>query len=227
MSTRTNLIVTIILAIGIVAPVGADTVTHLGNAIDFGDGWRSTNESKATPANSDPDDDDAWGTDGYYTEGLQSLPPYISTVTVLSSGTASGKQPYDDPSQPIGPDVADRNHEWWANNIAEGGNPVTFTITLATAADFVLTVIYDCDSNFGGYGTDEIEVTGPGSFAETTGLTANGTVDYAFFQITGDPGDVFTVVMVGDGTSGTIAAGIGFEAAAAAAATPGTLIYGK
>ena len=43
MSTRTH-IAAIILAIGIVAPVAADSVTHLGNAIDFGDGWRSPDE---------------------------------------------------------------------------------------------------------------------------------------------------------------------------------------
>ncbi len=37
-------------------------------------------------------------------------------------------------------------------------------------------------------------------------------LDYAFFQITGDAADVFTVTMVSGGLSGTTAVGIGFEA---------------
>ena len=222
MSTRI-LIAAIILAIGIVAPVAADTVTHLGNAIDFGDGWRSTNEFKATPANSDPDGDNAWGTDGYYVARgatlASSLPGYITSVTDNRQGLAVDSVLFDDPALPIAPDVSpDLGGAFWQNG------PITFTVTLAQDATFVITVIFDIATSV--YDVNAITVAGPTASDDTTTGTTNDNVDYAFFEVSGNAGQSFTVTC-NHAVANVALAGLGFEAVPAAASTPGTLIYGK
>ena len=212
--TKTTMPLAALAGIALAATsANAATIAHLGNEIDFGDGWRSNDEAK-TNAAFDPDGDDAWGTDGYYTANLTPLlPTYISTVTLDPTTKLSTGPAYDNPSLAIGPGVADLTDVFYANDISvPADNPVSFTITLDSAADFVLTVIYDVSTVLPPYGTGEIEVSGPGgAFAETTGLAANATVDYAFFRLAGDAADVFTVTMVSSGGSGSVAAGIAFE----------------
>jgi len=199
----------------------AATVTHLGNYLSYGDGWRSTGDPDKDGgggvAGSDPDGDNAWGTDGYYIATLPaSLPAYITSVTDTAAGTSTNLAVgYDDPSLAIAASVADRFPIFYSNDVSQSHTPVSFDITLAQAKTYVLTIIHDPTTNLPFYQTDSISVSGPGgAFAQTTGLipASNGDVDYTFFLISGDPGDVFTANMVSGGVSGTISAGIGFEA---------------
>jgi len=171
MSTGTQ-IATIILAIGIVAPVAADTVTHLGNAINYGDGWRSTGDPDKDGgggvANSDPNGDNAWGSDGYYVarDGAvaSSLPIYIASV-IVNTPNISTEVTYDDATLPIAHDVSpDVGGTFWI------GGPVTFTVTLAQDATFVTTVIFDAGTN-PSYYLENITVTGPSATDDTTGLS--------------------------------------------------------
>jgi VCBS repeat-containing protein len=201
----------------------APTVTHLGNEIDFGGGWRSTSVAK-TNSDFDPNGDVAWGSDGYYVGNgsnsvAQSLPSYLTSVTENTShptlSPQDGHLPFDDPTQPIAPAVSDVNETFFSNHAALTHD--IFTITLAQDADFVLSVIYDNNGpgpNDAGYAVSALEVSGPSTSDSTTGLAQNQTIDYAFFRVQGNASDVFTVTTTRSGVSGTMLAGLGFEATA-------------
>jgi hypothetical protein len=208
----------------------AATVSHLGNEIDFGEGWRSTDVAKSNTA-LDPNGDAAWGSDGYFValanpNVASNFPGYISNVTHSTTHPGISPQedvnsiPVDDPRETIGPSVANLQPVFFANH---SGQFSLFTITLGADADFVLTVIYDNQNPGLGtqYDVHAIEVTGPSNSDNVTGLTANNTPDYAFFRIIGIAGDVFTVKTTSDST-GTVVAGLGFEAVAAGAYPPVT-----
>ena len=210
--TKTTLTLATLAGIALAATsANAATIAHLGNYIDYGDGWRSTGDPDKDGgggvAGSDPNGDNAWSSDGYYVANqgalASSLPGYIASVTDNRGGISSDALLFDDPTLSIAPVVsADIGGAFWQNA------PVTFTLTLAQDATFVISVIFDAHTN-PAYYIENIAVAGPGASDDTTGLTNDGTADYAFFEVSGNAGDVFTVT---NGTGFNALAGLGFEA---------------
>ena len=206
--------------------------------------WRTTSVVK--PAAFDPNGDNAYGTDGYFvfygTDGslytgspatgdegamhgspvaISDLPDYISSVEIGSSinyqVSSYVNSDLDDPSQPIGADVADFDKTNWAfaTTSANGLYDNVFTITLAQDATFMLNVITGTDGAPYYAGATGVMVTS-GSVSAKSGdiINANdGNPDHTFFQLSGKQGDTFTVACMSsiDGTVPTVT-GIGFEA---------------
>ena len=190
----------------------AAAISHLGNYINYGDGWRSTGDPDKDGgggvANSDPNGDNAWGSDGYYVARASavasSLPAYITSVGDNRLGI-SNEVTYDDATLAIANDVADAPGVAFLN-----ATPLIFTFTLAQDATFVLTAIFDTATT-PSYYVEGITVDGPTASDDTTGLSGDETVDYAFFEVSGEAGDVFTVT-VANSNSNYAMSGLGFEA---------------
>lgn len=214
----------VLVAFAVLAQPAVAGIIALGVDEDLGASWRSTSIPKY--AQFDPNADNAYGNDGYYVytgDGttnalLSSLPAYISSVTALGVPEGGTDRPFmDDPTQAIAGTVSDvRVGMWYKNVAANSGYHSMFTITLAQPADFVLTTILDTHPATSYYDSNAIKVTGSGNAsAELTGLTTNcengkNLQDYAFFAISGNTGDVFTVSM--NAVAGGIAsAGVAFE----------------
>ncbi len=220
------LVLTFVLGLLLAAaqPVTAYTITDLGIDVDRGGAWRSTSVDK--PDAFDPNGDNAYGTDGYYCYGIpsdggglqeiQSLPSYIASLTTHGSFHNNNYPKIDDPSKPIAPSVADMT-DTGMRYIGSTSYYEFFTFELADSVDFVVTTIIDDHSSLGLYRPRAVKVTGPGgTSAELAGLDAptiaNGTLDYVFFQISGDAGDTFGVSLLSGGTYGVTVTGLGFEA---------------
>ena len=227
------LIVVLAAAVVAVQPAVAGPISFLGVATDLGAEWRSPSVTKV--AAYDPNGDNVYGTDGYYVAGsetsgtngaaglIASLPKYIDSLGTnsLSTYMTASYANLDDPSK--APDsygnVADLPETGLWYSTATGYANV-FTITLAQDKKFVLTTILDTSSSTWGWGISAIKVTGPSGTVEHTGMAAaNDIADYAFFQIDGKAGDVFTVAISGGigGTDGKTAvspssSGVAFEA---------------
>ncbi len=217
----------LVAVVALAQPAAATTITALGAQGDFGPGWRSTDVTKT--AAYDPNHDGAYGSNGYYYVTYNdewtgqvvksSLPAFLDGDVAVASGYYlwGGNSDFDDPSQPIGPSVADIRSCVFANDgIAADTYSDALHFTLATQSDFVLTVILDGrpESNWDADRVDSVKVTGPGSSSsEVSGLDAyfGNTFDYAFFRIRGNAGDTFTVSLRGPDTSRMIT-GLGFEA---------------
>lgn len=213
----------------------AAVVTALGVDTNLGEGWRSTGVTKASYA--DPNGDKVYGSDGYYVAGytagsslpatggvnppiLSSLPSYITSVTPdvnLTRYFDSGYAALDDPTQSISAAVANlsgTNPSPAAQNATGvwffNGNHDFLTFQLAATSEFVLTVILDA-----GNSTASVTVSGPGGATDTLAETSDGNPDYAFFDIQGAAGDIFTVALTANNAhfvnGYSTASGLGFE----------------
>lgn len=189
--------------------VGVDEVTN--------DAWRTSGVSKSL----DADSDNIYGTDGYFiaqhADGTDISQPLYATVATVggpgieAAGAENHQSVFDDVTQTgVGP-VADlvAGDYWFNQGGATGTEDAFFTVTLNASASFRLGVITDQTNNNpaglhweasrgirvtgpGGLDTGQIDAVGPGE------AWRNGDVDYVLFDISGDPGDVFTVIGVHD-----------------------------
>jgi len=175
------------------------------------DAWRSSDIAKP-----DADGDNIYGTDGYfiaqYPNGNANNVSQPGYATLAANGQYEGvgaenhQSTFDDVVQ-TGPGVVPNlvaGDYWIENGAAEND---FFTITLTQAASFRLGVIADQTPNLVGgpqtlwESSSAVRITGPGGlntgFIDLLGpgeAWRDADVDYALFDITGDAGDVFTVI---------------------------------
>jgi hypothetical protein len=213
---------TLLAVVGLVlalAPAAqAATITYLGSDETTHDAWRST--SGATkPAAFDPNGDNAYGSDGYYTftdpAGVVSdlSISYIDSVTY--AGSAYSGDPYadiDDPTATIAGTVADVNA-----GVFHSFSGTAFTFKLAEDSHFVLTIILggSWDQNRP-TGLSLTQTAGGGSStvaatAFPTSSAADPYADYVFFEIDGSANDEFAIVPTGTPINGEAFGGMAFE----------------
>jgi hypothetical protein len=186
-----------------VVPVGVDEETN--------DAWRSSDIQKPYG-----DEDNIYGTDGWliaqYPDGDENntLQPPYAEITILGKGYEGvGAEQYqakfDDVAETGPGDVPDLVcGDFWANSGPTGTIDDFFEITLTEDASFRLGVITDTTPD-GPPGllweaSRSVKVSGPDGI-ESDLVDAVGPdeewrdadVDYVFFDISGNAGDVFTV----------------------------------
>ena len=186
-----------------IVPVGVDEETN--------DAWRSSDIQKPFG-----DEDNIYGTDGWliaqYPDGDENntLQPPYAEITILGKGYEGvGAEQYqakfDDVAETGPGDVPDRVcGDFWANSGPTGTIDDFFEITLTEDASFRLGVITDTTPD-GPPGllweaSRSVKVSGPDG-VESDLVDAVGPdeewrdadVDYVFFDISGNAGDVFTV----------------------------------
>ena len=186
-----------------VVPVGVDEETN--------DAWRSSDIQKPYG-----DEDNIYGTDGWliaqYPDGDENntLQPPYAEITILGKGYEGvGAEQYqakfDDVAETGPGDVPDRVcGDFWANSGPTGTIDDFFEITLTEDTSFRLGVITDTTPD-GPPGllweaSRSVKVSGPDG-VESDLVDAVGPdeewrdadVDYVFFDISGNAGDVFTV----------------------------------
>ena len=186
-----------------IVPVGVDEETN--------DAWRSSDIQKPFG-----DEDNIYGTDGWliaqYPDGDENntLQPPYAAITILGKGYEGvGAEQYQakfDEVAETGPgDVPDRVcGDFWANSGPTGTIDDFFEITLTEDTSFRLGVITDTTPD-GPPGllweaSRSVKVSGPDG-VESDLVDAVGPdeewrdadVDYVFFDISGNAGDVFTV----------------------------------
>ncbi len=186
-----------------IVPVGVDEETN--------DAWRSSDIQKPFG-----DEDNIYGTDGWliaqYPDGDENntLQPPYAEITILGKGYEGvGAEQYqakfDDVAETGPSDVPDRVcGDFWANSGPTGTIDDFFEITLTEDASFRLGVITDTTPD-GPPGllweaSRSVKVSGPDG-VESDLVDAVGPdeewrdadVDYVFFDISGNAGDVFTV----------------------------------
>lgn len=213
------------------SPVLAGTATYLGRDANIGPGWRSTSVAKNPLF--DSDGDGAYGSFGYYlpiSNGSagsvtidSQLPAYISAVTpnALYGETNGFLQMADDPTQPISANVSDITLGYiFGGNVAEAD---FLSITLAQPITFTLGIILDHHTNVGyagsatAYTPNDIRIrqtiggTGDSGYINMSDVR-NGVIDFAFFSISGNAGDQFTISGTQNGGWSNMGiAGITFE----------------
>jgi len=212
----------------------AATISYLGIDTTTGDAWRSTDTVKNVVTGADPNGDNAYGSDGYYVACrasgggainiMSSLPSsYIQSVTAgRSSWAAAYYAQLDDPSQAIGPNVANLpiTGLWYADST---GYNDFFTVTLEKDASFVLTTILGTSPS-PGYAATGIRVTCSDSVTESASIAVgDGVPAYAFFKLSGAAGQTFTIALTGGSGVGA-SSGIAFESVPVP--EPGTLATG-
>jgi hypothetical protein len=161
----------------------AATITFLGNDTTTGANWRTTTTTK--PDAFDPNDDNAYGNDGYLvgygTSATATVSSYKQTPSYLSSLTYNISTPYythspyfdyDNPTQPIGTSVSDINSgTWYKSGTGNNPNLNVFSFTVGTATKFVLTVLYGVSDNNAPNSITVVQTAGSGSgTATSTGL---------------------------------------------------------
>jgi len=186
-----------------IVPVGVDEETN--------DAWRSSDIQKPFG-----DEDNIYGTDGWliaqYPDGDENntLQPPYAEITILGKGYEGvGAEQYqakfDDVAETGPGDVPDRVcGDFWANSGPTGTIDDFFEITLTEDTSFRLGVITDTTPD-GPPGllweaSRSVKVSGPDG-VESDLVDAVGPdeewrdadVDYVFFDISGNAGDVFTV----------------------------------
>ena len=186
-----------------IVPVGVDEETN--------DAWRSSDIQKPFG-----DEDNIYGTDGWliaqYPDGDENntLQPPYAEITILGKGYEGvGAEQYqakfDDVAETGSGDVPDRVcGDFWANSGPTGTIDDFFEITLTEDTSFRLGVITDTTPD-GPPGllweaSRSVKVSGPDG-VESDLVDAVGPdeewrdadVDYVFFDISGNAGDVFTV----------------------------------
>ncbi len=188
--------------------LGSDETTH--------EDWRTT--SVAKPETFDPNGDNAYGTDGYYTVAddrsiISSLPPYINSVS--NAGfvfNGNSHHDFDDPTQAIGAPGNINSGLMYPSN--DGSDFAVLSFDLLQDANFVVTIPLGGHSVAHRPTSVKLVQTGGGdASAATTSIPAVGYVGYLFFAVDGSAGDTFDVVIGGAG-GGMSVAGIAFEAAA-------------
>ena len=186
-----------------IVPVGVDEETN--------DAWRSSDIQKPYG-----DEDNIYGTDGWliaqYPNGDEnntSLPPYAE-ITILGKGYEGvgaeiHQAKFDDVTLTGPGDVPDRVcGDYWANSGPTGTIDDFFEITLTEDTSFRLGVITDTTpDNPPGLlweASISVKVSGPdgteSDLVDAVGLDEewrDADVDYVFFDISGNAGDVFTV----------------------------------
>jgi hypothetical protein len=210
------------LVLALAPAAQAATITYLGSDETTHDAWRSTNVVKAIngPSGADPNGDNAYGSDGYYTftdpAGLVSdlSLSYIASVTPAGN-TYSGAAyaDIDDPTATIAGTVADVNA-----GVFYGISGTAFTFKLAEDSHFVLTIILggSWDQNRPtGLSLTQTAGGGPLTVAATppfpTAAAANPEVDYLFYEIDGSANDEFAIVPTGTPINAEAFSGLAFE----------------
>ncbi|MFN0130689.1 MAG: hypothetical protein ACKV19_28845 [Verrucomicrobiales bacterium] len=200
-----------LLAIAGLTATHAASIVQVGVDSSTGRDWRTSGTVKPNDVNGD----NIYGTDGYRIASfagadnpLNIQQPGYATYA-LASGIAGFEGPgnethqssFDDVTQTgVGPVPDIIAGDWYRGG---GGGPNVqdfFTITLTAPASFRLGVIGDQTSNnpngLINESSDAVQVVGPGGADSGLLLSPakNSIPDYYLFDITGNAGDVFTIM---------------------------------
>ena len=190
----------------------AASISYVGEDVTTNDKWRTNDHAKAF----DLDGDNVYGTAGYYAAiktnaGVDASPDFMMVTRLWGSDDAELSENYqasfDDPDL-TGPDpVADiLCGDWWGG---DDGEVDVFRVELTQAASFRLGVLADQTGLFGVTDPPGVLYESPkgvrvrqdggpadGGMQNTLGpgeAWRNADVDYFFFDVSGEAGDVFIV----------------------------------
>jgi hypothetical protein len=212
------------LGLALVPAAQAATISYLGDDEATQDAWRSTDVTK--PDLFDPNGDNAYGTDGYYTINggaapgasgagtvVSALPSYITNLNDGPNTYSGSSYPdMDNPAVSIGVAVADVDA-----GVFFGINDSNFSFELAVDSQFVLTIILGGNSsqNRPTGMTVKQTVGGSATATATSFPTSNDAtdpfVDYVFFEVNGLAGDVFNIQPSGTPINVEAISGVAFE----------------
>jgi len=197
------------------AVASAATIVYVGEDVTTNDQWRTTDHAKPL----DIDGDNVYGTDGYFIgitlAGVDASPAYAPVTRLAGSADAEQVHQayFDDPALTgLGPVPDIRCGDWWVEP------PPTpdldfFSILLTEDAAFRLGVLADQTRYDGNPGHDvlyespmEVRVRESGGPADSGWIDTlgpgeawrNADVDYFFFDVSGQAGDVFIVSGLND-----------------------------
>lgn len=198
----------------------ADVITHPGDQIDLGSGWRTSTVAKPL----DIDGNNVLGTDGYQMVNKAAvLPSYVSSMGILS-GTYGGNASYasiDDPL--LVPPNGGGLFVTGTMNPAPGlGNPAdlySFTFNSLASSRTVRVGLMVDNLDGAGFNADSLELVQTAGGVATSGVIPttslsfnNRTPDWLFFDISGiKNGDAFKVVGVGGSSTTATLGGIAFD----------------
>ena len=189
MLTKTCAVMGIALAALFTLSAEAAEVSFIGLQSSNVTSWRSTNLAK----DHDPDGDNAYGTSGYWIFNVErkSMPDFVSAATGPDTGTAPyGPVAWDDPTQPIGPNVADIAIGGKLDlNLPDGQEGVFVTITLLQTCGFRLEVLSGHRSGSGEI-AESVRLAGDNTTAQ---VSLAGNPQISVFEVSGSTGDVVTL----------------------------------
>ncbi len=215
MMTRAKITNVLTLAVVVMAcfaftasSANAAEVEWLGSDATTGEAWRST--SVAKPAAFDPNEDNAYGNDGYHMatgRGIhagdgpvvkQLKPDYLSSLMTGTDALEYADVAYpqlDDPTLPISSTVANTHLGQLYSPVA-GDNLQMLSFTLARSVEFVLTIVVDL-TNSTPSALRLNQTVGGAATASAIIPTYDGVVrpGYLFFRVKGTNGDAFVIEM--------------------------------
>jgi hypothetical protein len=208
---KTLVYLTTACAAATISVAHAATITSVGVDATTGGDWRTSGTAKPL----DVDGDNIYGTDGYMISSFEPVdtdPRNTLVVPYATYGVDGGvvgqegpdqvahQSMFDDVTQTgVGPVPDVSAGDWYVRGGGVADYQPFFTITLSEAASFRLGVITDQtpDNPTGliGESSDAVRVDGPGGTTASLELAGKDAVpDYVLFDITGDAGDVFTIL---------------------------------
>jgi hypothetical protein len=183
---------------------GFASVTYAGTSLDLGSGWRTSTVSKI-----DIDPNDVLGSDGWYVagnSGSELLPTYITSL-VPNGSVFGGNGSYasiDNPLTTPGPSPSTIVSGTLNPFPGSGSTAVDLTFTFGADVPAMVQVGLMIDNlDIAGYNPSALQVVqsgGPGAsvVVDTTGALYNNRIpDWVFFDIQGQPGQTYNVLVTG------------------------------
>ena len=196
-----TLVVGAVLVLAVAPSALGATISYFGTDTTTQADWRSTSVTKA----SDIDGDNAYGTDGWMRAqkgggnwpnppGVLASPSYATLAwdPDVAFGESNGN-PYmeiDEPLTPAPTVVNCRAPVGWLWNHPDGNMA---TITLTADKSFRLSILTNARTDAGSYGNTGYGIKGPGGLDVLNSHARAQQRHWKQFNITGAPGDVFTI----------------------------------
>jgi autotransporter-associated beta strand protein len=185
----------------------AASITYFGTDTTTKGDWRTTSVAKP----SDLSGDNAYGSDGWMR--AQKNPAWPNPPGVLANPsyatlafdpavqqTEAENAVYNGAiDQPLAPAASVADCQSVVGYLWNSPNVNMATITMTAAKSFRLSILYNARTDAATYGTNGVGVKGPGGLDVYQAHAKVTAKDWAQFDITGAPGDVFTIYFTTNG----------------------------